>query len=305
MQDTAPHPAVPPRPGEHVAPGPYRLVSREALPAYRGTTRTREVQVAGVRIGGAEPVIIAGPCAVESRVQTLAIARAVREAGGQLLRGGTFKPRTSPHDFQGCGLTGLEILAEARAETGLGVVTEVMDVRLVEQVARFADCLQVGARSMQNFPLLREVGRTGKPVLLKRHWGASLTEWLCAAEYIAVEGNLDIILCERGVRTHTHGEYSRCTLDLAVIPALRERTFLPVVVDPSHSTGVAAYVPSLARAGVAAGAHGLIIEVIAQDADPAGALCDGAQSIRPSDLATLVADLRAWTSRHLPASASL
>jgi 3-deoxy-7-phosphoheptulonate synthase len=280
-----------PEPGSCNHPD-YRLVRREPGPDPEAI---RVVHVGGVPVGGASPVVIAGPCAVESRTQTLAIARAVKAAGARLLRGGGYKPRTSPYDFQGAGEEGLRILAEARAETGLGIVTEVIDVRLVEQVAAVADCLQIGARNMQNFPLLREVGRCGKPVLLKRHWGASLSEWLCAAEYIAVEGNLDIILCERGIRTHTHGEYSRCTLDLNVVPALLERTSLPVVVDPSHSTGVAAYVPSLARAGVAAGAHGLLIEVLAEETDPGRALCDGPQSIRPSILAELVQDLSRYT----------
>jgi 3-deoxy-7-phosphoheptulonate synthase len=241
-----------------------------------------------VLVGGGAPVIIAGPCAVETRAQTLAVARAVKAAGADLLRGGAFKPRTSPYDFQGRGRAGLEILAEAREETGLPIVTEVMDPRLVEMTCEFADCLQIGARSMQNFPLLREAGRSGKPVLLKRHWAATLTEWLCAAEYIAAEGNLDVILCERGIRTFSQGEYNRNTLDLNVVPALLRETYLPVFVDPSHGTGVADLVPAACGAAMGSGAHGLIIEVIDEHADPAAALCDGRQSIRPSVLAGIV-----------------
>jgi 3-deoxy-7-phosphoheptulonate synthase len=278
--------------------GPWRLVARAGHPPYEGTTRTREVRVGPVVFGRDEAVVIAGPCAVESREQTLRIARAVERAGARMLRGGAFKPRTSPYDFQGLGREGLEILAEARAETGLPVVTEVLDVRLVDLVGQYADCFQIGARSMQNFALLREVGRAGKPVLLKRHWGASLQEFLCAAEYVAAEGNLDILLCERGIRTFSQGEYNRNTLDLNVVPALRRKTFLPVLVDPSHGTGDAALVPPACAAAIGAGAHGLLLEVIAQDTDPADTLCDGFQSIRPSALAEVVADAAAWGARR-------
>jgi 3-deoxy-7-phosphoheptulonate synthase len=272
---------------------PYRLVARRNDPQYADPATTRIVRVGGVPVGGDRPVIVAGPCAVESRAQTLAVARAVKAAGAVMLRGGAYKPRTSPYDFQGRGRAGLEILAEARAETGLPVVTEVLDPRLVEEACEFADCLQIGARSMQNFPLLTEVGRSGKPVLLKRHWAATLAEWLCAAEYIAAEGNLDVILCERGIRTFSQGEYNRNTLDLVVVPAVRRETFLPVVVDPSHGTGVAELVPAACSAAIGAGAHGLLIEVIGEETDPTEPLCDGTQSVRPSVLAEIVRRARA------------
>ncbi len=277
--------------------GPYELVARRTYPEYRRTTRCRVVNVAGVAVGTGCPVIIAGPCAVESRDQTLAIARAVKAAGADLLRGGAFKPRTSPYEFQGMGDEGLEILAEARARSGLPVVTEVLDPRDVERVGQVADCLQVGARSMQNFPLLREVGRFGLPVLLKRHWAATLTEWLCAAEYIAVEGNLDILLCERGIRTFTQGDYNRNTLDLNVIPAARRRTILPIIADPSHATGDAAMVPDVARASIGCGVDGLIIEVIADDSQRCRTLCDGPQGILPAELEAIADDARGWCRR--------
>ena len=229
---------------------------------------------------------------MEPRELTLEIAHAGRAAGGDLLRGGAFKPRTSPYDFQGLHEEGLEILAEAREQTGLPIVTEVLDVRDVELVARYADVLQIGARNMQHFPLLIEAGRTGLPVLLKRHWGATLEEWLGAAEYIAVQGNLDIILCERGIRCFTQGTYNRSTLDINIVPAVKRLTFLPIIVDPSHATGDDELVPGAARAGCAAGADGLIVEVIAEGTDPDTALCDGYQSIKPSVLAQLIRDVR-------------
>jgi 3-deoxy-7-phosphoheptulonate synthase len=277
--------------------GPFELVARHAYPEYRRTTRCRVVDVAGVAVGGERQVIIAGPCAVESREQTLAIARAVKSAGADMLRGGAFKPRTSPYEFQGLGDRGLEILAEARSLTGLPVVTEVLDPRDVERVGRVADCVQIGARSMQNFPLLREVGRFGLPVLLKRHWAATLTEWLCAAEYIAFEGNLDIILCERGIRTFSQGDYNRNTLDLNVIPAVRQRSILPIVADPSHATGDASIVPDAARASLGSGAHGLIIEVLADEGQRDRTLCDALQGILPAELAAIAEDARAWRKR--------
>ena len=273
---------------------PYRIVSRETHAEFRGNQRTREVSIGGVTVGGARPVVIAGPCAVEGFDQTLAIARACQAAGADMLRGGAFKPRTSPYDFQGLGRAGLEILAAAREETGLPIVTEALDPRHVEDVAEFADCIQIGARSMQNFALLREVGRTGLPVLLKRHWAATLSEWLCAAEYIAVEGNLDIVLCERGIRSFTAGSYNRSTLDLNVIDALRRETFLPVFVDPSHGTGDDRIVPGASLAGIASGAHGLIIEVIAEATDKETPLCDGEQSIRPAVLRKIIEDVQSW-----------
>ena len=271
---------------------PYELVRRDTYADYRDNTRCRVVRVGDATFGEGFPTMIAGPCAVESREQTLAIARAVKAAGAEMLRGGAFKPRTSPYEFQGLGDEGLEILAEARAVTGLPVVTEVLDPRDVERIGQVADCLQVGARSMQNFALLSEVGRSGLPVLLKRHWAATLLEWLCAAEYIAVEGNLDIILCERGIRTFTQGDYNRNTLDLNVIPAVRERSILPIVADPSHGTGVASMVPASALAALGAGADGLIIEVLAADSHRECTLCDGPQGILPAELESIVAASR-------------
>jgi 3-deoxy-7-phosphoheptulonate synthase len=245
-----------------------------------------------VTVGDGRPVFIAGPCAVETREQTLRIARAVRAAGADMLRGGAYKPRTNPHCFQGLGAAGLEILAEARAETGLPVVTEVMDPRLVESVGAVADVLQIGSRNMQNFPLLVEAGRFGKPVLLKRGFAATLEEWLCAAEYVAMQGNRDVILCERGIRTFSLGEYSRNTLDLNVLPALREACWLPVVVDPSHATGDRRFVPSTSAAAIACGADGLLLEVIASEEERNWTLCDAVQGILPADLERIVESTR-------------
>jgi 3-deoxy-7-phosphoheptulonate synthase len=263
------------------------LLNRRTNPRY-GDSQTRVVEVGGVRFGGDRPVVIAGPCAVESREQTLEIARAVKGSGADMLRGGAYKPRTSPHDFQGLGLEGLKILREASQETGLPVVTEVMDVRLVEQVAEYADMLQVGSRNMQNYPLLVEVGRSRKPVLLKRGMAASLCEWLGAAEYIAKEGNLEIVLCERGIKAYPSGEYSRYSLDLSVIPAVKAETFLPVIVDPSHATGIAAMVESASRAAVEFGSHGLIIEVASDRLNAAKPMCDPAQAISPRTLRRII-----------------
>ena len=282
----------------------YRLVRRDAYGEYQGNLDARPVRVGDVLFGHGSPTIIAGPCAVESREQTLAIAKAAREAGAQALRGGAFKPRTSPYDFQGLGQEGLDILTEAREQTGLPIITEVLDPRDVDLVASVADCLQIGARSMQNFPLLREAGRTGKPILLKRHWSATLAEWLCAAEYIAFEGNLDVILCERGLRTLSQQDYNRNTLDLNVIPAVREKTFLPVIADPSHGTGYAQMVPHAARAAIGAGAHGLIIEIVTEDQDIRETLCDGPQAIRPSTLGELIKEIKTWGSRRSLADVS-
>jgi len=263
------------------------LVSRKTNPRY-GESLTRVVEVGDVRFGAERPVVIAGPCAVESREQTLEVARAVKHSGADMLRGGAYKPRTSPHDFQGLGLEGLKILREASEETGLPVVTEVMDVRLLEQVARYADMIQVGSRNMQNYPLLVEVGRLGKPVLLKRGMAASLCEWLGAAEYIANEGNLEIVLCERGIKSHSSSEYSRYSLDLNVIPAVKAETFLPVIVDPSHATGVSAMVEPAARAAVEFGSHGLIIEVASDRLDAVRPKCDAAQAITPRALRRII-----------------
>jgi 3-deoxy-7-phosphoheptulonate synthase len=244
--------------------------------------------VSSVRFGGERPVVIAGPCAVESRDQTMEVAKGIKAAGADMLRGGAFKPRTSPHDFQGLGVQGLEVLSQARETTGLPIVTEVMDVRLVDTVAEYADMLQVGSRNMQNYPLLKELGRAGKPVLLKRGMAASLCEWLGAAEYIAQEGNYDIVLCERGIKAYPSGEYSRYVLDLNVIPAVKLHTFLPVIVDPSHATGVAAMVEPASRAALEFGSHGLIIEVAADSLGASRPLCDAAQAITPQALKRIV-----------------
>ena len=263
------------------------LLSRKTVPRY-GENQTRVVEVGGVRFGGERPVVIAGPCAVESREQTLEIARAVKGSGADMLRGGAYKPRTSPHDFQGLGLEGLKILREASLETGLPVVSEVMDTRLVEQVAEYVDMLQIGSRNMQNYPLLAEAGRSGKPVLLKRGMAASLCEWLGAAEYIANEGNLEIVLCERGIKAYSNGEYARFSLDLNVIPAAQAETFLPVIVDPSHATGVSTMVEGASRAAIEFGAHGLIIEVASDRLDAAKPRCDAAQAITPRTLRRII-----------------
>ncbi|HZO99497.1 MAG TPA: 3-deoxy-7-phosphoheptulonate synthase [Terriglobia bacterium] len=267
-------------------------LSRKAKKRY-AEGETRVVQVLEVCFGADQPVVIAGPCAVESRKQTLEVAFAVKLAGAHMLRGGAYKPRTAPHDFQGLGLEGLKILREAREETGLPVVTEVMDPRLVEQVANYADMLQVGSRNMQNYPLLTEVGRCGKPVLLKRGMAASLCEWLGAAEYIASQGNLDIVLCERGIKAFACGEYSRNVLDLNVIHAVKQETFLPIIVDPSHATGVSAMVEPASRAAIEFGAQGLIIEVAAARAGAERPKCDAAQAISPETLANIVEFIKA------------
>jgi 3-deoxy-7-phosphoheptulonate synthase len=267
-------------------------ISRSRWTGYDDPATTHPVTVNGVTIGGPEPVVIAGPCAVESLEQTLAIARSVREAGGHLLRGGAFKPRTNPHSFQGLGREGLEILAEVREATGLGIVTEVLDPRRVDEVAEFADMLQIGSRSMQNFPLLVEVGRTDKPVLLKRGWSATLEEWLCAAEYVAKEGNDRIVLCERGIRASCNWGYARSVLDLNVIEPARRATPLPIIVDPSHATGSWSLVAPLARAAVASGAHGLLIEVVEEGADRSRLLSDAEQGVPPRVLEEIVAAIR-------------
>ncbi len=263
------------------------LLSRKTNPRF-GDTYTRVVEVGRVRFGGPRPVVIAGPCAVESREQILEVARAVKCSGADMLRGGAFKPRTSPYDFQGLGLEGLKILRGAGQETGLPVVTEVMDIRLVDQVAMYADMLQVGSRNMQNYPLLVEVGRAGKPVLLKRGMAASLCEWLGAAEYIAKTGNLQIVLCERGIKAFPSGEYSRYVLDLNVIPAVKAETFLPIIVDPSHATGISAMVEPASRAAVEFGSQGLIIEVASGRVGAAPPKCDAAQAIDPQTLRRII-----------------
>ena len=235
------------------------------------------VQVGGVKIGGGNFCMIAGPCSVESEEQIVGVAKAVKASGANMLRGGAFKPRTSPYDFQGLKGEGIELLKIARRETGLPIVTEIMsvaDLPLFEDV----DVLQVGARNMQNFDLLRELGRTGKPILLKRGLANTLKELLMSAEYIIASGNEQVILCERGIRTFD--DYTRNTLDLAAVPMLHELTHLPVIVDPSHATGISRLVPPMALAAASCGADGLIIEV---HNDPLHALCDGAQSLRPDE----------------------
>jgi 3-deoxy-7-phosphoheptulonate synthase len=241
-----------------------------------------------VKIGGASLAMIAGPCAVESRDQLFRAAEAVRDSGANMLRGGAFKPRSSPYAFQGLRERGLEILAEARDLFGLPVVSEVTSPEDVELVSAHVDVLQIGSRNMQNYPLLVEVGRARKPVLLKRGMAAGLCEWLGAAEYIANEGNFDIVLCERGIKAYPNGEYSRYSLDLNVIPAVKAETFLPVIVDPSHATGVSAMVEGASRAAVEFGAHGLIIEVASDRLDAAPPKCDAAQAITPRTLRRII-----------------
>ncbi len=245
------------------------------------------VDVNGIRIGSAEVVIIAGPCSVENNEQLMETAKAVKSAGGMILRGGAFKPRSSPYNFQGLGEEGLKLLAEARKETGLPIVTEVMDTRLVQLVAGYADILQVGSRNMHNYPLLKEVGMLRKPILLKRGMMATIEEFLLAAEYILNQGNDQVILCERGIRTFE--TTTRNTLDLSAVPMLKHLSHLPVFVDPSHGTGHRWMVPAMAKAAIAAGADGLIIEVHYK---PEEALCDGQQSLSPDEFTRLMTDLK-------------
>jgi 3-deoxy-7-phosphoheptulonate synthase len=263
-------------------------ILRRFWPGFEAGGTTQIVMVGEVAIGAAEPALIAGPCAVESYEQTLAVAQAVRRAGIRLLRGGAFKPRTYPGSFRGLGVEGLEILADVGRVTGLAIVTEVLDPRLVERVAAVADMLQIGSRSMQNAPLLIEVGRAGKPVLLKRSWSASLAEWLGAAEYVAREGNTRIVLCERGIRVPACESYARGVLDLNVIHAVRELTPLPILADPSHAAGRWDRVEPLARAALAAGAHGLLIEAVAADTDRALLRSDAEQGVPPEVLERIV-----------------
>ncbi len=257
------------------------LVRRSARP--EGTI----VDVNGIRIGGKEIVIMAGPCAVESEEQLTETAKSVRAGGASILRGGAFKPRTSPYSFQGLGKKGLEMLEKARSVTGLSVVSEVMDTRQVETVARYTDILQIGSRNMQNFPLLKEAGRTSMPIMLKRGMMATIDEYLHAAEYILAQGNTQVILCERGIRTFESS--TRYTLDLNAIPVLKQRTHLPVLVDPSHGTGIRSLVAPMAKASIAAGADGLLMEVHYR---PEEALCDGSQSLYPEEFGMMMGDLR-------------
>jgi len=261
---------------------PYKMVARALHP------QPTIVKVGPAIVGRDTFTIIAGPCAVESEEQAMAAARAAKAAGAAILRGGAFKPRTSPYSFQGLGARGLEILAACRAETGLPVVTEVVDSRDVELVAGWADALQVGARNMQNFELLKAVGATHKPVLLKRGFSATVEEWLMAAEYVAQRGNSEIILCERGIRTFEPA--TRNTLDLGGMAVAQLESHLPMVVDPSHATGVRELVGPMSRAAIAAGADGVMIDV---HHDPGAALCDGAQALRPEELLALTKELKA------------
>jgi 3-deoxy-7-phosphoheptulonate synthase len=267
------------------APQPRRNLPLTARAPGRERTI---VGVGDVRFGGKRVVLVGGPCAVEDRAQILGIAAAVAAAGGSMLRGGAWKPRTSPYDFQGLGAEGLDLLAAAREATGLPIVTEVLDPRDVATVAGVADMLQIGSRSVQNFPLLREAGASGKPVLLKRGMMTTLDEWLNAAEYVLAAGGGDLVLCERGIRTFEPA--LRNTLDVGAVSVLKDRTHLPVIVDPSHAAGDVRHVAALARAAVAAGADGLIVET---HLDPAAALSDGDQSLTPAAFAALAAECRA------------
>ena len=262
---------------EKVVPilAPYKLASREGRP------EPTVITVGSLTLGGGTIGVIAGPCSVESEEQILTVARQVKEAGATALRGGAFKPRTSPYAFQGMKEAGLELLAAARDATGLAVVTEVMTPHHVELVAKYADVLQIGARNMQNYHLLQAVGETRKPVLLKRGPSATIEEFLLAAEYVLDQGNQNVMLCERGIRTfETH---TRFTLPLATVPYLREKTHLPIIVDPSHGTGIASLVPSMSAASVAAGTDGLIIEV---HPNPSKAVSDGSQTLTPAAFAS-------------------
>ncbi|MGC9164175.1 MAG: 3-deoxy-7-phosphoheptulonate synthase [Thermoprotei archaeon] len=246
------------------------------------------IDINGVRIGE-KPIVIAGPCSVESEEQVVQIAKFVKEHGASMLRGGAFKPRTSPYSFQGLGEKGLMYLKKASEITGLPIVTEVLDPRDVKLVEKYADMLQIGARNMQNFPLLKEVGRSFKPVLLKRGFGATIEELLSAAEYIMKEGNMNVILCERGIRTFETS--TRFTLDIAAVPVLKELTHLPVIVDPSHAAGKRSLVPPLAKAALAAGADGIIVEV---HQDPDHALSDGLQSLTLDGFKDMMEELKRW-----------
>lgn len=260
---------------------PYKLAGRYFHPEK--TT----IRVGDVVIGGEEPVVMAGPCSVESRDQLLASAHIVKEAGGHILRGGAFKPRSSPYSFQGLGEDGLKILAEAREITGLPIISEVMDPENLPLVAEYVDILQIGARNMQNFHLLKEVGRLDKPVMLKRGLSATIEEWLMSAEYILNEGNPNVILCERGIRTFE--TYTRNTLDLSAVPVIKHLSHLPVIVDPSHGVGKRRYVAPMSKAGIVAGADGLIVEV---HPNPEQALSDGPQSLSAPEFDELMQDIR-------------
>jgi 3-deoxy-7-phosphoheptulonate synthase len=260
---------------------PYKLVSREFQP------QDSVVEIGGVKVGGPDFVVIAGPCSVESYEQTLRIAQRVKAAGAHLLRGGAYKPRTSPYSFQGLGEEGLRILARVRTETGLPVVTEATDIDVLDRVVEYADAVQIGARNMQNYTLLKRVGRCPRPVLLKRGMTATVTEMLLAAEYILDQGNRNVVLCERGIRTFT--DHSRNTLDISAVPEVKRISHLPMITDPSHAAGERAKVLPLARASVAVGADGLMIEV---HDHPEEALSDGDQALLPEEFERLMTAVR-------------
>jgi 3-deoxy-7-phosphoheptulonate synthase len=264
---------------------PYKLVSRDVK--EENTVVRIPTRLGDVVFGGTEVAMVAGPCAVESREQAFQIAKHVKAAGVRLFRGGAYKPRTSPYSFQGLGEPGMKILAQVRDEFGLGIVTEAIDNESLDLVEKYADVIQIGARNMQNFSLLKRAGRSHKPVLLKRGMSATLDEFLMAAEYLMSEGNYNVILCERGVRTFS--DYTRNTLDLSIVPAVQRRSHLPIVVDPSHGTGRRNKVLPLSRAAVAVGANGLLVEV---HHDPDHALSDGPQSILPEELEQLILEVR-------------
>jgi len=262
---------------------PFKFVSKE------GRAEKSVIRVNGHGIGGNEFIVFAGPCSVESESQLLETAEAVHKAGAHILRGGAFKPRTSPYDFQGLEEEGLKLLRKAKERTGLAVCTEVMSAADVDLVAEYADILQVGARNMQNFSLLKRLGKTTRPVMLKRGLSSTIKEFLLSAEYIVTSGNPNVFLCERGIRTFE--TYTRNTLDLSAVPVLEELTHLPIIVDPSHATGKRSLVPAMARATVAAGADGLMVEV---HPNPEKAFSDGPQSLRPADFAKLMQELRPY-----------
>ena len=267
--------------GSYAGPVPFRLVGRESNP--EGTV----LDINGVQIGGSEVVVMAGPCSVESRDQLLSTATAVKASGARILRGGAFKPRTSPYSFRGLREEGLVLLAEAREETGLPVVTEVMDTRQVEPVCEHADIVQIGSRSMHNYPLLEEVGQCDKPVLMKRGMGATIEELLLAAEYVLNKGNDRVMFCERGIRTFENA--TRNTLDLSAVPLLKRMSHLPVIVDPSHGTGHWWMVPAMCKGAVAVGADGSLVEV---HCSPQEALSDGPQSLHPTRFDEMMQELR-------------
>lgn len=271
---------IPEKPGGAPPVPPPKLYTLE----QSGRKRTT-IPIGSIRVG-ADFLLIAGPCSVESEIQMITTAQRVREAGANMLRGGAFKPRTSPYAFQGLGIKGLKILTKAREETGLPIVTEVIDPRDAGWVSEFADVLQIGTRNMQNYSLLRELGKVGKPVLLKRGMNSTLMEWLNCAEYILAEGNPHVILCERGIRTFE--TYTRNTLDLSAIPAIKELSHLPIIVDPSHGTGKKSLITPMSLAGAAAGADGLIIEV---HFNPAEALSDKEQALSPEEFSRLTEKL--------------